>query len=118
MAKSRSWTFPAHPSPAIGVAPVPFAGCQSSFLAFVRLTFLCTVGEEAASLREEGSDAEVGDAVAWEEVGAAVLEVQNSILEVGGSFLEVQCSVLEVHCSFVEVQYGEREQLPPSASPH
>lgn len=118
MAKSRSWTFPAHPSPAVGVAPVPFAGCQSLFLAFVRLTFLCTAGEEAASLREEDCDAEGGDAAAREEVGAAVLEVQYSILEVGESFLEVQCSVLEVHYSFVEVWYVEREQLPPLASPH
>lgn len=75
-------------------------------------------GEEAASPREEDSDAEGGDAVEWEEVGAAVSEVQCSVSEVGGSFPEVQCSVVEVHCSFLEVHCGKREQLPQSASPH
>lgn len=104
MAKSRSWTFPAHPSPAVGVAPVPFAGCQPSFLAFVCLTFLCAAGEEAASPREEDSDAEGEDAAEREAVGAAVLEVQCSVLEVGGSFLEARCSVVEVQGSMAEAQ--------------
>lgn len=118
MAKSRNWTFPAYPSPAVGVAPVAFAGCHPSFLAFLCLTFLCTAGEEAASPREEDSDADGEDAVEGEEVGAAVSGVQYSVLEVHGSFLEVQYSVLGVHCSFLEVQHNEREQLPSSASPH
>lgn len=103
MAKSRNWTFPAYPSPAVGVAPVAFAGCQPSFLAFLCLTFLGTAGEEAASPREEDSDAGGEDAVEGEEVGAAVEGVQYY--------------ALEVHRSFLEVQYSEREQLPSSASP-
>lgn len=111
MSKSRSWTFPAYPSPAVGAPPVPFAGCQPSFLAFLCLTFLCAAGEEAASPREEDSDADGEEAVKGEGVCAAVLEVQHSVLEVRGGFLVVPCSVLEVQCS-------EREQLPPSASPH
>lgn len=126
MSKSRSWTFPSYPSPAVGAALVPFAGCQHWFRAFLCLTFLCTAGEEAASPREEDSDAEGEDAAEGEEVCDAVLEVQYSVLEVRGSFLlefhrsflEVQCGVLEVHRSFVEIQCGERERLPTSASPH
>lgn len=118
MAKSRSWTFPAYPSPAVAVAPLPFAGCQPSFLARLCLTFVCAAGGEAASPREEDSDAGGGDDVEGEEVGPAVLEVQYSVLEVLCGFLEVQCIVTEVHCSSLEVQYSEREQLPLSASPH
>ncbi len=81
-----------------------FSGCQPSFLAFLGLTFLCAAGEEAASPREEDSDADEEDAVEGEEAGAAVSVVQYSALEARGSFLEVQ--------------YSEREQLPSLASPH
>lgn len=93
-----------YPSPADGVAPVSVAGCQPSFLASVGLTFLCTAGEEAASRREEDSDAEGEDTVQGEEVGAAVSEVQYS--------------VLDVQYSVSEVQYSKRGWLPQLASPH
>lgn len=118
MSKSRSWTFPTNPSPAVGAAPaVPFAGCQPSFLAFLCLTFLCAAGEEAASLREEDSDGNGEDAVEGEEVCAAVLEVRCTVFEVHGSFLEVHCCVLEIRCS-LEVQCSEGGRIPSSASPH
>lgn len=82
MAKSRSWTFPVHPSAAAGVAPVPFAGCQPLFLPFLCLTFLYMAGEEAVSPREEDSGAGGKYAAAEEEVDAVVSEVQWSVLEV------------------------------------
>lgn len=98
MVKPRSWTFPAYPSRADGVAPVSVAGCQPSFLASVGLTFLCMAGEEAAFRREEDSDAEGEHTVQGEEVGAAV--------SVG------QCCVLDVQYSVSEVQYSKRGRLP------
>lgn len=79
--KSRSWTFPSRLSPAVGVAPVAFAGCQTSSPAFLCLTFLRTAGEEDASPREEDfCAADVDDAASEEEeVGAAVSEAQYSV---------------------------------------
>lgn len=108
-AKSKSWTSPVFPSPAVGVAPVPFAGCQPLFLAFLCLTFLYLTGGEAVSPREEDSDTEAVS-VEGEEVGAAAaLEVRYSVFEVRGRFLEVLYSVLEVHWSFLELQYSVLE---------
>lgn len=114
MAKSRSWTFPVHPSAAAGVAPVAFADCQTLLLPFLCLTFLYTVGKEAVSPREEDSGAGGGDAAEEEEVGDVasvvqwfVLEAQWSVLEVHCGVLDAQCDVTEVHCSFLEAQYIE-----------
>ncbi len=113
MTKSRSWTFPVCPSPAVAVALVPFAGCHDSFLAFDCLTFVRMAAYEAVSPREEDSDAEGHDAAEGEVVAAAVLEVQYFVLEVHGGFLEVHCSFLvvqysasEVGCGFLAVQYS------------
>lgn len=92
MAKSRSWTFPVYPSAADGVARVSVAGCQPLFPASHDLIFLCMAGEEAASLREEDSDAGGEDIVLEEEVGAAVLEAQYSVSEVQHSVSKVQYS--------------------------
>lgn len=75
MAKSRSWTFPVHPSAAAGVAPVAFADCQPLFLPFLCLTFLYMVGKEAVSPREEDSGAG-GEDAEEEEVGDVALAVQ------------------------------------------
>lgn len=77
--KSRSWTFPSRLSPAVGVALVAFAGCQTSSPAFLCLTFLRTAGEEDASPREEDFCADVDDASEEEVVGAAVSEAQYSV---------------------------------------
>ncbi|KAG7245222.1 hypothetical protein INR49_023788 [Caranx melampygus] len=88
----------------VGVALVPFAGCQSSSPASLGLTFLWTAGEGAAFQREEDSGAGGEDAV---EFGAAVLEVQCSVLEVRDGFWEVQNCQMQVHWRFVEVQYSE-----------
>lgn len=82
VAKSRSWTFPAFPSPADSVAPESSAGCQLSLLAAVYRASLGTAGGEAASLREEDSCTEGEGGAPGEEVGVAVLEVQNSVLKV------------------------------------
>lgn len=81
MAKSRGWTFPLYPSPVDGVAPVPFADCQCSFLAIVCVTFLCTAGEGAVSLKEEHSGTDGEDAVEAWGVVVGVLKEQCSILE-------------------------------------
>lgn len=94
MAKSRSWTFPVYPSAGDGIARVSVAGCQPLFPASRDLIFLCTAAEEAASLREEDSDAGGEDIVPKEEVGVVVLEAQYS--------------VSEVHCSVSQVQYTAR----------
>lgn len=84
MAKSRSWTFPGFPCPADAAALACVAGCCPSSPASVGLTFLCPAGGEAASPREEGSDAEGEDALegggveeeaAAEAAEAAVVEV-------------------------------------------
>lgn len=63
-AKSRNWIFPVFPCPADAAAPAAVAGCRPSSPASVGLTFLCAAEGEAASPREEGSDAEGEDA--WE----------------------------------------------------
>lgn len=69
VSKSRSWTFPAWPSAAVGAAPGPFAG------------FLRPAGGAAAARREGDSGADGGEAVTGEELCAAASEVQRSTLE-------------------------------------
>lgn len=107
MTKSRSWTFPSYPFPVDGVAPVPFAGHQRSFPAFVCVTFLCTAGEVAVSLREEDSGADGEEAVEGEVAGAAVLKEHCYIFEDHNGFWEVQRSLSDAQCT-LEVRYRKR----------
>lgn len=89
MAKSRNWTFPGFPCPADAAAPASVAGCRPPSPASVGLTFLCAAEGEAASPREEGSDAEGEDAWEGAEVGgrdAAEAVVATAAAAVAAAF--------------------------------
>lgn len=104
MTKSRSRTFPSFPFPVDGAVPVPFAGHQRSFPAFVCVTFLRTAGEEAVSLREEDSGADGEEAVEGEVAGTAVLKEYCYIFEIHDGFWDVQRGSSDVQCT-LEVRY-------------
>lgn len=120
VAKSRSWTFPGFPCPADAAALASVAGCRPSSPASVGLTFLCAAGGEAASPREEGSDAEGEGALeegegeekaaaeaAAEAAAAAAAAFASS--EAGRSASLGLCRSSQPRCCVLEV--WSREQL-------
>lgn len=113
--KSRSWTSPAWPSRAGGVALGASAGCQLWAPAS-----LWPVGEEAASPRGGGSDARTEDSqregegeagAAAAEVPSVAWRVQRSVSEAGSRPLGDQRRASAVLWRVWEAR-SEREKRP------
>lgn len=110
MPKSKSLTSPVGLVPvglcrAVGAAPVPFAGCQSSF--FLDVTFLFAACWGAASEKEEDYG-DGGERTAEEEEEAA-LKPHCYFLECSDGFLWVHYCVTLLNCSVLDIQCIVRE---------